>query len=217
MAVYYARHGFATTFRRAFMALRRGVFANRMVVFYCDLANLSPTEVNISDSLRVIRLKNHAELGTADLHEITAFWNPTVSTRNIKERFSRRANLWLIKFYDQLAGFGWTLQGHTIEPHYVRFGVDDVHLFDFYIFPRFRGAGLNPILVKEILHTLALECGGRAFIEAAEWNRAQLASLRKTPFRKLGLARKITLFGRTTVRWGDAKAVEQVINSGAGE
>jgi len=216
LAVYYARHGLGATFRRTSLALTRGVFSNRMVVFYCDLASVSPAVVSIPDSLTVRRQRGLVELGELELHELTAFWNPTVALRNIKERFAQGANLWIIKSDGQLAGFGWTLKGRTIEPHYVRLGPEDVHLFDFHVFPQFRGLGLNPVLVKAILRTLAQESAGRAFIEAAEWNKPQLSSLTKTPFQKLGLARKFTLLGRTTVRWQGAKAVEKVINSATG-
>jgi GNAT superfamily N-acetyltransferase len=118
------------------------------------------------------------------------------------------ASLWLIKLEDNLAGYGWTLRGSSVEPHYFCLGPDDAHLFDFHVFPQYRGRGVNPFLVNSILRSLAAECGGRAFIEAAEWNRAQLASLSRTPFHRLGRARKFTIF-RTMVRWEESKTAEQ--------
>jgi hypothetical protein len=68
---------------------------------------------------------------------------------------------------------------------------------------------MNPYLVSHILRSLTAECSGRAFIEAAEWNEAQLASLRRTPFRHLGSARKFTLFQHTIVFWGRNETVRQ--------
>jgi len=111
--------------------------------------------------------------------------------------------MWLIDIEGKLAGYGCTLRGCTVEPHYFRLGPDDVHLFDFQVFPQYRGRGLNPLLVNYILRSVAFECRGRAFIEAAEWNRAQLASLRRTPFRRFGAARKFTLLGSTVVCWAN--------------
>ena len=70
---------------------------------------------------------------------------------------------------------------------------------------------MNPLLLNHILRNLAAEGGGRAFIEAAEWNEAQLSSLRKTPFRCLGKVRKLTLFGHSFVRWADRKSAEKVL------
>ena len=198
---YYRRHGLVTTFRRAGLAVKRAVFANRMVVFYCDLAGQLTSAVVLPSSLTMDRLRSEAELRGPDLLAMTRFWNPKQAHRNIRERFELGASLWLIKSEDQLAGYGWSLQGRTVEPYYFPLGKDDIHLFDFHVFPQYRGRGINPLLVTQILHNLAANCGGRAFIEAAEWNEAQLSSLRRTPFRQLGLARPFSIFGRAFVSW----------------
>ncbi len=141
---------------------------------------------------------------------MTSFWNPKWAFRNIKERFGQGASLWLIKSEDRLAGSGWTLRGRTIAPHYFPLGPEDVHFFDFHVFPQYRGRGMNPFLVNHMLRSLAADGGGRAFIEAAEWNGAQLASLKKTPFRHLGWARKFTIVRHTIVWWAENGAVEQL-------
>jgi ribosomal protein S18 acetylase RimI-like enzyme len=198
---YYKRHGFEATIRRAGLAARRAVFSSRMVVFYCDLAKLTTAPVNIPSSLRVERLRSYSELCRQDLQEMTSFWNPKQANRNIRERFGKGASLWLIKSGEKLAGYGWTLQGHTIEPYYFPLGQDDMHLFDFHVFPEYRGKGINPFLVAHMVDNLAMIGGGRAFIEAAEWNEAQLSSLRKTPFHRLGLARSFAIFGHMFTRW----------------
>jgi hypothetical protein len=88
-------------------------------------------------------------------------------------------------------------------------GAHDVHLFDFHIFPRYRGRGMNPLLVGHILRSLTAEGLKRAFIEAAEWNQAQLSSLGKTPFRQFGRARKWTILRSTIVYWARNETVQQ--------
>jgi ribosomal protein S18 acetylase RimI-like enzyme len=206
---YFKRNGLRATVRRVGLAARRALFSSRMVLFYYDLPALNSPTADSPSPLKVERHRNQADLSPLDLGEITSFWNPKLACRNIKERFELGASLWLIKFEDKLAGYGWTLQGHTIEPHYFRLGPDDAHLFDFHVFPQYRGRGVNPLLVNYILCRLAVECQGRAFIEAAEWNRAQLASLRRTPFRRLGSARKFTILGCTFVCWARDEPVEQ--------
>ena len=206
---YFTRHGFAATVRRLGLSARRTLFSSRMVLFYCDLATQSSPTADMPSNLKVERIKNQTELNAQDLKEITSFWNPKLARRNIEERFELGASVWLIKVEDNLAGYGWTLQGRTVEPHYFRLGMDDVHLFDFHMFPQYRGRGLNPALVSYILRGLAAECRGRAFIEAAEWNRAQLASLGRTSFHRLGSARKLTLFRHTIVSWSRDKPVPQ--------
>jgi ribosomal protein S18 acetylase RimI-like enzyme len=207
---YYRRHGFVTTLHRAGLAVKRVVFANRMVVFYCDLTDQLTCAVVLPGSFTTDRLSSEAELRPQDLLAMTSFWNPKQAHRNLSERFALGASLWLIKSEDHLAGYGWSLQGRTVEPYFFPLGKDDVHLFDFHVFPQYRGRGFNPFLVTHILRNLATNCGGRAFIEAAEWNEAQLSSLQKTPFRRLGRVRSFNMFGRTFVSWVESKTAQQM-------
>jgi ribosomal protein S18 acetylase RimI-like enzyme len=164
LKAYYARHGFGATIRRAGQALKREIFSNRMVVFYCDLA----------------------------------------------KRFARGSSLWLIKSGEKLAGYGWTMEGHTIASYYFLLGEDDVQLFDFYVFPKFRGRAMHWLLTAHILQTLAAEGRARAFADTAEWNQAQLSSFKMTPFRRLGLARSFRILGHTFVSWVENEPVEQI-------
>ena len=198
---YYRRHGFAATIRRAGVAVKRSLFSSRSVLFYCDLARLTAPPRDLPTFLKVEQKKGSAELSPEDLQEMTSVWNPKLVEQNMKDRFDLGASLWMIKSHDKLAGYGWTLQGRTVEPHYFSLGRDDFHLFDFHVFPQYRGRSMNPLLVTRILESLATEGAGRALIEAAEWNHAQLSSLAKTPFRCLGRARKLTIFSRTVVCW----------------
>jgi ribosomal protein S18 acetylase RimI-like enzyme len=208
VTVYFKRNGLRATLRRLGLAARRGLFSSRMALFYCDLPTLSSPTADLPSSLKVERHTNQTDLNPGDLQEITSFWNSEQARRNLQERFELGASLWLIKFEGNLAGYGWTLQGRTVEPHYFRLGPDDVHLFDFHVFPQYRGRGVNPFLVSSILCSLAAEGQGRAFIEAAEWNQAQLASLKRTPFHRLGWTRKCTIFGRTMVYWDQNQVLE---------
>jgi GNAT superfamily N-acetyltransferase len=212
---YYGRHGFLPTIRRAGVAATRALFANGQVVFSCDLGKPLSAMSALPEPARVEQLRDYGALSAEDLGEIVRFWNPSLAQRNIMDRFKQGASLWLIKVGGRLAGFGWTIQGRTLEPHYFLLGKDDVHLFDFLVFPGFRGRGINPLLVRWILEQLALDCHGRAFIEAAEWNRPQLRSLARTPFQRLGLARKFTFLGHTVVRWKDRAAAERILKDKA--
>ena len=210
-AEYYKRHGFVKTMRRAGLAAQRVLFANRMVVYSCDLAKLPAAPVNVPESMRIDRVRSESELSPQDREAITSLWNPELARKNIRERFERGASLWVIRSEGRLAGYGWTLQGSTMEAYFFPLRPDDVHLFDFHVLSEFRGRGLNPLLVSEILRGVASETAGRAFIEAAEWNEAQLSSLRKTPFVKLGLARSFRLFGHTFTRWSRSEPASGVV------
>ncbi len=206
---YFTRHGFAATVRRLGLSARRTLFSSRMVLFYCDLATQSSPTADMPSNLKVERIKNQTELNAQDLKEITSFWNPKLARRNIEERFELGASVWLIKVEDNLAGYGWTLQGRTVEPHYFPLGKDDVQFLDFHVFPKYRGRALDWFLMTHILHRLAAEGRARAFGEAAEWNKASLSSFAMTPFRRLGWGRKFTVLGHTIVYWSADEPVRQ--------
>lgn len=201
IGVYYRRNGWWATACRAALGVKRTLFSNHMVIHYCDLSEQRSRPSELPSSVKIERKRAKAELSTQELEQIVDCWNSRIARRNIAERFGHGASLWTITSEGGLAGYGWTLSGGTVEPHYLLLGQHDVHLFDFYVFPQYRGKGMNPLLVTYILGNLAAEAAGRAFIEAAEWNRQQLASLARTPFRRLGRARKLTVLGHTIVCW----------------
>jgi ribosomal protein S18 acetylase RimI-like enzyme len=209
LAAYYKRHGFVATVGRSSLQAKRTMFSNRMVIFYCDLAMLAPAATEMPSRLKVVRHRTQADISLQDLQQITSFWNPDLARHNINRRFGLGASLWLIRFEDKLAGYGWTLQGRTVEPHYFPLGENDVQFLDFHVFPKYRGRALDWFLMTYILHQLAKDGRARAFGEAAEWNKASLSSFGMTPFRRLGFARKFTIFGRTTVWWDERETVEQ--------
>jgi ribosomal protein S18 acetylase RimI-like enzyme len=196
---YYKRHGFAATLGRFSIEAKRRLFSRRMILFYCDLSALQQLWPEVPMHLSIEEHRRQSDISSQDLLQITSCWNPKLATQSIRTRFALGASLWLIRFEEKVAGYGWTLQGRTVEPHYFLLTPRDVHLFDFNVFPQYRGRGFNPLLVTEILRKLAPGGSRRAFIEAAEWNQAQLRSLRKTPFKRLGFARKFTIFRRTWV------------------
>ena len=200
---YYRRHGFAATIQRAGVAVKRSLFSSRSVLFYCDLVTQTSPARDLPTFLKVERKKSFAELNPEDLEAMTSFWNPKLVQQIMKERFDLGASLWMIKSHDKLAGYGWTLQGGTVEPHYFPLGQDDVQFLDFHVFPKFRGRAIDWFLMTQILHRLAIEGLARAFGEAGEWNQASLASFKMSPFRRLGLAKKWTVFGHTLVRWAE--------------
>ncbi len=205
---YCKRNGLRATVRRLGLAAKRALFSSRMVLFYCDLSTLSSPTTDMPSSLKVERHTNQNDLSAQDLQDITSFWNPKLARVRIQERFELGASVWLIKFDNNLAGYGWTLQGRTVEPHYFPLGPDDVQFLDFHVFPKYRGRALDWFLMTHILHRLAAEGRARAFGEAAEWNKASLSSFGMTAFRRLGWARKYTVFGRTIVCWDQKQAAE---------
>jgi hypothetical protein len=210
LTTYFSRHGFGATVHRVGVALRRALLSNRQIVFYCDLASQVPSQEATPAFLRVERKRSYGEMNPQDLQAMIEFWNPKLARRNIEERFSKGASLWLVRSSEKLAGYGWTLRGGTIAPYYFPLAADDVQFFDFHVFPKFRGRAIDWFLMVQILQTVAGERTGRAFAEAGEWNRASLSSLAMTPFRRLGSVRKYTLLGKHIIWWNADKSVEPV-------
>jgi ribosomal protein S18 acetylase RimI-like enzyme len=211
LIAFCKRHGLRATLERSVQFLRR-LSSNRMVLFYIDLAKEDAllAAAILPDHLKVERRTSQAEISSQDWDKILNFWNPALCQRNFAERFQEGASLWLIWSGGELAGYGWTIKGCTIEPHYHPLGANDVHMFDYLVFPEFRGKNVNPSLVDYILHQMSGEGCTRAYIEVREWNKPQLNSLRKTRFQLLGVARKVSSFGRTIVEWSPRKHADSV-------
>lgn len=180
-----------------------------MVLFYFDFDKTKAyiPGGQLPSHLIVERKQLQEEVNPEDLKKMVEFWNPKIARRDLEERFAAKATLWLIQSHGRIAGYGWTMVGRTLKPHYYPFGVNDVHLFDFLVFPEYRGRGINPLLVGYILGQCSAEGRTRAYIEVAEWNQSQLTSLRKTGFQYFGVARKRSLFGRTIVEWGKIRPI----------
>jgi len=198
---YFRRHGFAATMSRAMLAGKRAFFASRMAVFYCDLDERKIRPVNMPVSFAVRRVNALTELDPNHLQQIADAWNPTLARKNIVERFEKGASLWLVESEKIVAGYGWTLRGNVIAPYYFPLGADDVQLFDFYVFPKFRGRAMHWLLTGYILRALAVEGCARAFADTGEWNKAQLAAFKMTPFRLLGMVKTYRLLGRSFSHW----------------
>jgi ribosomal protein S18 acetylase RimI-like enzyme len=203
VAEYFKRHGLAETIKRASLATRRALFANRMVVYCCDLAVMPVKPVNIPESMSIERVRSEGELEAKNRAAITSFWNPDLAQRNIQERFQKSAVLWLIRSGETLAGYGWTIQGRPISPYYFPILPGDVQFFDFLVFPKFRGRAIQWLLTAHILKTLKDEGASRAFADTHEWNQAQLASFKMTAFKPIGKVRTVTLFGRSFAGWSE--------------
>jgi GNAT superfamily N-acetyltransferase len=200
---YQRLHGTHATLRRLVMMLHRALFSGRMVLFVCDLPACLTVETPVCGILE--RKTGGAAPTPEDLVRISSHWNPPVKLRQINERFAAGAELWLLRSDGVIAAYGWTIKGKTMKPHFFPFTPKDVHCFDFYVFPEFRGRGLNSTLVEQILLKTGGDGSVRAFIESAAWNKAQLSSLKKTPFRKFGIARKFCIGRSALVLWSNSE------------
>jgi hypothetical protein len=198
---FIRRYGIPATFSRITLELRRLRKGSRMVLFYFDLSEMDDgSTLQVANSC-IERKRDLSQLDADDCSQILNSGNPLVIKFLIEKRFVQGASLWLFKDHGKIAGFGWTLVGRNMEPHFFPLTPVDIHFFDFFVFPEHRGRRINPSLVNGILKQLSHESRGRAYIECAEWNESQLASLKYTPFQTFGIASKHTRSGKTVVVW----------------
>jgi GNAT superfamily N-acetyltransferase len=194
---FYRRHGLRATGARFGAALKHLPYLGRMVLFSC------PLPVDRSKGVPGISIErvSAATVSKEDYARVLDVWNFSTRARQLAQRFAAASELWLAKANGDLAGFGWSIQGRTVEPYFFPLQPEDVHLFDFFVFPEYRGRGINVLLIMEILSRLSGEPVRRAHIECTAWNRPQLRSLSKTPFRRYAEAAKVTALGRSLVIW----------------
>lgn len=172
---------------------------------YCDLSKLAQPREEFPASVKVEQKTAYDEVAQTDLDEILSIWNPEQAKKEVQERFRRNASLWLVKTGGKLAGFVWTLRGDTMVPHFFPLGADDAHFFDLFIFPRYRGRAMNWVLITHVLYELAASGVTRAYSDVKEWNKVSLTSFEMTPFQSQGSCRRVVIFGRSFVSWGQMK------------
>jgi len=210
---YLSRHGVRATAGRVALSWQRFRAGNRFAIYSCSLHETQSVQDSSLKGGRVERRDAQAEIPQEDLSLLISSWDPTIVRKRMAGRFVRGASLWEFKIGDKLAGYGWTLAGGTMEPYFFPLEADDVHLFDFFVFPEFRGKRVNPSLITHILARLSEEKRKRAFIETAEWNTPQLSSLRRTAFHPIGKAWKYDLFGKAFVIWSQCPSLALTVDA----
>lgn len=198
---YYRTHGLWETAVHTFVYLRRYALPEKVIVYVAELAEIGNPEENGAQDLRIECIMSADALCEPDLQALLAQRDPELMRSQIRERFSKGAWLWLAKLDSEIAGMLWTLRQTPLKPYYFPLLERDIHLFDDEVFPAFRGRGINPWLVTSVLAELGRQEASRAYIETAPWNHAEIKSLSKTPFRKLGVARKVRILRRTVTVW----------------
>jgi len=200
---YYKKHGLKKAILYFFLKLSRIGCNNKYVIFGVNLRSffydtaINPKWFEINCKRSMLELKDD---------EIKQIYNARDSRMvdlQFKERFSKGAWLWLVKYNKVTAGFVWTLREQPIEPYFMPLRNDDIHLFDNEIFSQFRGQGVNSVLIDNVLLSLKNQGMARAYIETRWWNTQEISSLAKTGFKRIGVARKYRILGKTTILWYD--------------
>jgi hypothetical protein len=197
----YRKYGVIALCKKCGVKLWRKIFILPDIIYYTDLSQLSRPTREVLPSYSVhergaLRLPSPEEM-----EGLGAYINPDVLKKQIQERFSQGAKLWLLKKDDACMGMVWTIVKTTIEPFYYLIGNQDVHFFNNEIFEPYRGQGLNPTLIEYVLFQMKQAGYVRAYIETSQRNIAEQVSLKKTSFQSVGKAIKNNLGKYSITLW----------------
>ena len=198
---YYKHYGAKRTAQRLKESVRRLLFSNRDVVFYMDLVDWSPKNAGCWGLHTVDRVTRESEFPETCLDRILEHLPPEVFVNHMNRRFGKGGSLWCLRNEKDLIGFLWVLIGDTMQPHYFPLIASDVHIFDGFILPQYRGQDKNALMMDLVMDRLKRMGLRRAYVETKEWNTPARRALEKMQFRALGFARQRFRKGRTVVTW----------------
>ncbi len=198
---YLKANGLSKTAIHALEVGKRNIFQNRFIIFYADIATIKDKEIKLPDSWTVECKQQQGDIKEIDLNRLLSSWNKTIKNRQIRERFDKGAILWFLKINNELAAFKWTIRKKPVKPYFFPLTDCDVHVFDAFVFPEFRGKNINAFLTKYVFFELKKDNTIRAFAEVHAWNKQELNSIQKSGFIRLSSARKFHFFGRNVTIW----------------
>lgn len=202
---YFRENGLVRTIGRSFELLWQSTFRKRRFLYYVDLPKLPDEQFKLREDLTVECKKGEDEISEEELNTLIFYRRERIIKRQLKDRFSKGASLWLIKLNAQVVGIVWSVREATIEPYYFPLTSSDVHLFDNEVFHDYCGRGINSQLINYVLFALKKQGMVRAYIETAVRNVREIRSLAKTYFRNYGSAIGLHIFGHNISFWSKTK------------
>ena len=153
-----------------------------------------------------VKIERYARLEYIPQKDIDRFYRVKGGKKIIhsflEKFFSWGAVLWIAKVNDELIGYYWTIKRGFDGFYNFPMTSGDSVLVAGEVFPTYRGRGINPEMIHKIAHELKKDGITRIFIGSKIWNIAQLRSLTKTGFKKLGTVRMFNFFGKYITVWG---------------
>jgi hypothetical protein len=198
---YFRKHGLRKTICRFVSLIEQRLFLTRQVVFWLDLAAWS-LDPNPDDKMySVEKIEDRNQLPEALYTRLGQEHAEELIERHLTRRFAKHATLWSLKRQSEFLGYTWTLASGTLKPYFFPLTARDVHIFDNLIFAQFRGKRLNCVLMRHVLAALKAAEFQRAYIETGEWNDAELRSLDRIGFVRIGCGTRRSRQRRHIVTW----------------
>ena len=200
-AKYVRRHGLKPTVQRTWREARNQLRYNRDVLFCRDLLQGGFDGHPIPAGCRVERYDKKTGVSKRLLKRIGEEYSEELLQEYVQNRLDKGASLWCLGDEKDDMTYTWALTGRTMKPYYFPLVDEDLHLFDGFTFPPFRGRGLNAVLLDHVLKHYRDEGSLRAYLETHEWNTSVMKLVPKNGFVRIGLARKKLRRGRCKVTW----------------
>ena len=199
---YFKKYKVSQIVKLSILRVWRKVFDNRVVVFTIDLNEIVDNSELLKNDIVVENIAKFQDIDTNDISKIYKIKGSEQVVDNFfKKFFKLGATLWLTRRDDCLVGYHWTIVKGFHGFYNMPMTSSDCVLAASEIFPEYRGEGLNVKMINSILGKIKELNISRVFIGAGIWNRAQLNSLKKTHFQKVGIVRKYRLFNSYVTIW----------------
>lgn len=196
------KYGFLGFCEQIIMRTIAALAQNAEVLFSVDAADIDPHAVVLDGMISVESFTDIDKIRSQDLEKLALHMGSNgLLRRELRRFFSRRGVFWLARYSGEPAGFHWSIragmEGFYFFPMYER----DAVLVSSQVFPEFRGRGVNPQMIQHILVELKKEGVTRMYISCKVDNKANLRSIPKTSFRRIGTVREFRFFGRRLLYW----------------
>ena len=201
LVYFYKKNGLMKTIIRIPRVLQRRLIHHKYVIFCVDLYTLNCDNASTPEWFEIECKQTRADLKENEIKELYSAHDARIVERQLNERFSEGAWLWMVKFNQLPAGFVWTMKAQTIKQYFIPLGDGDISLVDNVIFAHCRSRGINPVLIDNVLFNLKKKGFARAYIETHWSNTAEIRSLEKTNFKRIAIARIYQILGKTAVLW----------------
>lgn len=200
-AKYLRRHGLKALFQRLRREARNRFRYNRDIIYSRDLLRGGLDDHPLPEEYRVVEYDKSTGLPEKLIKRIGEEYSEEIVQNYVSQRLEKGACLWCLESDADHMSYSWALTGRAMKPYYFPLGERDLHLFDGYTFPPFRGRGLNVILLDHVLKRYRDLGFVRALLETHEWNVPVIKMVPKNGFVRIGLARKKIRRGKCRVTW----------------
>lgn len=151
--------------------------------------DLQKDRIRSADSegpLRLLSFSTPSDLDAQSLGSLRKYKSSRACARFLESWFSRGATLWLSCAGDDVVGLQWTITGGLGGFYSIPVGRDEAIIVAVEVFPPYRGKGLYPRMLSQLLPKLKDSGHRRAFLKVAASNTPMLRAIAKMDCDRVG-------------------------------